>query len=396
MNIKNCLLVLLSFLIIVLVNELFQVLFLANQINMNTDDFQQVKKGMIKRTFLVIFQIFCYLCATLLASLKDYPVLNHHDSNRIIFNDAQAHNNFKNSFLMSIFYLISRLWNTYVNTIKKYKGLVILYLAIPIFLVRKDKHNEYFITFIPLLIYILLHYMYKATRIIKIIIILSIVLCANYYVFFKNKIKVISLPNKVVPFEIKSSLDNMGFNTEYCYVKSKDYNVSVKRVFSNVTIIVWGNIFDILFAEEFTCILYHEIGHVLNNDLLLQNILWIVIELIGFIVLYLINKSYNLTNKVHSKSRLDKLNTLISINIVPILFFRLINFSLFHIFSNYCERCADTYAISKCDPKIFKSALIKIYEISAASFDTSWAYNLLFRTHPTLGRRLNYVDRQQA
>jgi len=126
---------------------------------MNTDDFQQVKKGMIKRTFLVIFQIFCYLCATLLASLKDYPVLNHHDSNRIIFNDAQAHNNFKNSFLMSIFYLINRLWNTYVNTIKKYKGLVILYLAIPIFLVRKDKHNEYFITFIPLLIYILLHYM---------------------------------------------------------------------------------------------------------------------------------------------------------------------------------------------------------------------------------------------
>ncbi|KAF9758218.1 CAAX prenyl protease 1 like protein [Nosema granulosis] len=189
----------------------------------------------------------------------------------------------------------------------------------------------------------------------------------------------------IIESEIFSHLKELKVEYEIYKVESDvEENVCVNYISNKASIIIIGNIEKLFTKKELTAVLYHEIGHIVQNTTINRLVFTTINSYIAFCLnLLFVNQSKRISNTKFTRAELfficNAMFDTISRRCLVV-----IN----HIYGQYDESQADDYSKSKCNPFYLATALIKIHLNHVSLFIFTKGYGYLLDNHPNLLDRL--------
>ncbi|EQB60935.1 prenyl protease 1 [Vairimorpha apis BRL 01] len=188
---------------------------------------------------------------------------------------------------------------------------------------------------------------------------------------------------------LKKFIDEVKNNNYKLYIKEYKFRPANVEVFfrkESIFVEVCGDVLKKLTKNEFTSILYHELKHVLIGTLKVR-----IIDLINFIFMlaaeYLI--IYLSRKKINSKdSPKNCLKIYLFINVTLGVFFNYLRNYIIYLEEIECDR----YSVLHHDKSYLISAYTKLYNLDNNFVKQSYLYNIMYQDHPSLDRRINYIN----
>ncbi|KAF9758230.1 CAAX prenyl protease 1 like protein [Nosema granulosis] len=189
----------------------------------------------------------------------------------------------------------------------------------------------------------------------------------------------------IIDREIFSHLRELGVEYEFYKIKTDSiYNSCVFYLGKKASIILIGDIEKILTRKELTAILYHEIGHIVQNSC----INGLIISSINACILIALKLLFLNQCKKSSLMNFTKFELFFIYDCI----FNVIVMEWFVVLKNIIQQNdeirADDYSKSQCDPYYSASALIKIGFNRVKKIIFTSGFNYLISTHPTVFDRL--------
>ena len=258
------------------------------------------------------------------------------------------------------------------------------------------KNNE--ILYLPFLFYIFMLFMYSKKK----------YLCGAlrfafdivYFFIYINKLQTIDEHemfiksyNKKDGENIKkilqkfiNKLDNNNYKLYLKQYKFSQTEIFVSFHKKTIFVGICGDILKHLTKNELTSALYHEFKHVLNGTLkrdilILSN--YVFMFAAEHLMIYLSKKRINFTN-----SPKNCLRIYLFLNVTLDVIFKFIK----NYFNCLDEYECDKYSALHHDKSYLISLLITISKLSDNFFKQSFLYNIMYINHPSLDRRINYIN----
>ncbi|KAF9764093.1 hypothetical protein NGRA_0838 [Nosema granulosis] len=230
-------------------------------------------------------------------------------------------------------------------------------------------------------------WLFKKCKLYKPIILIGIFLgfyLLNQYYELETLSKVDS-SKRVFPEKISDHLTKKKIDYNIIEINSNEkVNVCVVKGKFLYHFILIGDM-DVLTENEFISILYHEIGHVVNNTRIFKNIALIL--LLGLCItlqIVFLRSARNIDLKNFSAP--EKLFILECIS--SVFLYKFFNVTA-NLFTHYDEFNADDYSKKMFEMKYLATGLIKIHLLSNEKIPTTLLYNVLSNNYPSLLRRLS-------
>ena len=290
---------------------------------------------------------------------------------------------------------------TFCNKIKNFINNNNLLIATYVLFYLDDeiyyKANE--ILYLPFLFYILMLFMYNKMKYLC-----GVLRIAFYIGYFFIYIDVFDYNNDIERYKksynkkaaenikkyiLKKFIDEVENNNYKLYIKEYKLRPANVHVFSSKNAIyvdVCGEILKNLTKKEFTSLLYHEFKHVLIGTfkvkiLDLMNFIFMVVA--EYLIIYLTRK------KINSKdSPKNCLKIYLFINVTLGVFFNFLRNYIICLEEIECDR----YSVLHNDKSYLISALTTLHNLANAFVKHSYLYNIMYKNHPSLDRRINYIN----
>ncbi|WUR03352.1 CAAX prenyl protease domain-containing protein [Vairimorpha necatrix] len=288
-------------------------------------------------------------------------------------------------------------WERTSRFIKSNRALLSVYLYL--ISIDLDTFNPILYVIAPYLMYKILYKLYSRHKYTKIFFwsAISTIAAALYKFLAHKKSKSQIIENDKLPKEIMRYLIKNGYEVVTFNIESDVYNVGVIEAMNNVSIFIFGNIWEIFTDDEFTSVLYHEIGHVVNKSLLSRMLISKALDIFMYVIeFFMIYKNRSLL-KQDNTSNTDEDRDIEIKNIICLYVILCISISPFinminNIYSFIDESEADLFSVKNFDRKHLISALIKFTVENKANFDSSLLFNFMYFTHPCLKRRVELIN----
>jgi Zn-dependent protease with chaperone function len=287
-------------------------------------------------------------------------------------------------------------WNWLVSKFLFYRTVIVVYLYM--ISCNLNRFNIILYTLGPFIAYKVLFKLYTKYRYYKIFIWPFFVAVSSgaYYLLKMKKSQTSVINNKIIPPDVSDYLSVNKYEVMVFKISSDICNVGVVGMLDKITIFIIGDILKILSVKEFTSVLFHEIGHVANKSILFRMLvsksLSIVMYIMEFLMIICNKKLLSRTNTDDDPNiyvnNLIKLFVVLSISLNP--YMNLIN----NFYSNIDEIYADQFSMTHYRKKEYLiSSLIKLTIKNNAYYDSSYLYNLMYFSHPSLRYRIELINR---
>ncbi|EQB60004.1 prenyl protease 1 [Vairimorpha apis BRL 01] len=199
----------------------------------------------------------------------------------------------------------------------------------------------------------------------------------------------IKAAKNIKKYILKKFIDEVKNNNYKLYIKEyklRPANVEVFFRKESIFVEVCGDSLKKLTKNEFTSILYHEFKHVLIGTfkvriLDLMNFIFMVVA--EYLIIYLTRKKIN--NKDSPK---NCLKIYLFINVTLGVFFNFLRNYIICLEEIECDR----YSLLHVDKSYLISALTTLNNLANNFVKHSYLYNIMYQDHPSLDRRINYIN----